>query len=80
MIVTKNLDHFQKKRILGQKTAFSAQNSAFSYATPMKPPFFWLRQTQLNWIISPPYPEVTLDNFGFLVGGRLAAGQAVFWP
>ena len=31
-------------------------------------------------IISPPYPEVTLDNFGFPVGGRLAARRAVFRP
>ena len=66
--------------ILGQKTAFLAQNSAFFYATPMKPPFFWLRRTQINWIISPPYPEVTLDIFGFLVGSGLATWQAVSWP
>ena len=26
------------------------------------------------------YPEVTLDNFGFPVGGRLAARRAVFQP
>ena len=50
------------------------------YATPMKPPFFLLGRTQLNGIISPPYPEVTLDNFSFLVGGLLAAWQAVSWP
>ena len=31
-------------------------------------------------IISPPYPEVTLDNFGFPVGGRLGARRAVFRP
>ena len=49
----------------------------------MKPPFFRVRRTQLNGIISPPYPEVTLDNFGFPVGGRLAARRAqkrCFWP
>ena len=39
-MVTKNLDDFQKKWISGQKTAFLARNSAFFYATPMKPPFF----------------------------------------
>ena len=33
-----------------------------------------------NGIISPPYPEVTLDNFSFPTGGRLAAWRAVFWP
>ena len=46
----------------------------------MKPQFFWLGQTQLDGIISPPYPEVTVDDFGFLVGGRLAARRAVFRP
>ena len=64
----------------GCRGQFFAQISAYFYATPMKPPFFWLGQAQLNGIISPPYPEVTLDNFGFLVGGRLAARRAVFWP
>ena len=59
---------------------FFAQISAYFYATPMKPPFFWLGRTQLNGIISPPYPEVTLDNFGFLVGVRSAARRAVFRP
>ena len=69
-----------KKWILGQKTAFSARNSAFFYATPMKPPFFRLGRSRLNGIISPLYPEVTLDTFGFPVGGRLAAWRAVSWP
>ena len=69
-----------KKWILGQKTAFSARNSAFFYATPMKPPFFRLRRSRLNGIISPPYPEVTLDTFGFPVNGRLAARRTVSWP
>ena len=69
-----------KKWILGQKTAFLARNSAFFYATPMKPPFFQLKRSRLNGIISPPYPEVTLDTFSFPVGGRLAAWLAVSWP
>ena len=30
--------------------------------------------------ISPTYPEVTLDTFGFPVGGRLAARWPVFRP
>merc|ERR1712112_698378 len=33
-----------------------------------------------NGILSPPYPEVTLDNFSFLVGGRSAARRPVFRP
>ena len=46
----------------------------------MKPPFFRLGRSRLNGIISPLYPEVTLDTFGFPVGGRLAAWRAVLWP
>ena len=65
---------------MGQKTAFSARNSAFFYATPMKPPFFRLGRSRLNGIISPPYPEVTLDTFSFWVGGRSAARRAVLQP
>ena len=45
-----------------------------------KSAFFGVGRTRLNGIISPPYPEVTLDNFGFPVGGRLAARRAVFQP
>ena len=70
----------EKKWILGRKTAFLARKSAFSYATPIQPPFFGVRQIQPNGIITPPHPEVTLDNFGFPVGGRLAARRAVFRP
>ena len=36
----------------------------------------WIQPTG---IISPPYLEVTLDNFTFLAGGCLAARWAVFW-
>ena len=43
------------------------------------PTFSGLRRTRLNGIISPPYPEVTLNTFGFPVGGRLAARRAVSW-
>ena len=45
-----------------------------------KPQFFGLRRTRLNEIITFPCPEVTLDTFGFLVGARLGARRAVFWP
>ena len=43
-------------------------------------PFFGLRRTQLNGIITSPYPEATLDTFGFPVGAHLAARRAVLWP
>ena len=64
----------------GRRGSFLARKSAFFYATPMKPPFFRVRRTgpdRTGPIISPPYPEVTLDNFGFLVGGRLAASGPI---
>merc|ERR1712077_102219 len=48
----------------------------YAYITPI----FWVGRTRLNGIITPTYPEVTLDNFGFPVGGRLAARWAVFQP
>ena len=50
------------------------------YAIPIKPPFFRLRRTWLNGSISPPYPEVTLDNFSFPVDSHLAARLVVLWP
>ena len=64
----------------GPKKFIFDPNSAFFYATPMKPPFLWLGQSRLNGMTTPPYPEGTLDTFGFLVGGRLATRRAVSWP
>ena len=69
-----------KKMDLGPKNCILTKNSAFFYATPMKPPFFWLGRSRLNGMTTPPYPEGTLDTFGFLVGGRLAARRAVSRP
>ena len=43
-------------------------------------PIFGVRRIRPNGILSPPYPEVTLDNFGFLVGNCLAAWWAIFQP
>ena len=80
MVVTNKVGQFPKKWISGQKTAFLTRNSAFFYATPMKPPFLWLGQSRLNGMTTPPYPEGTLDTFGFLVDGRLATRRAVSWP
>ena len=51
-MVTKKLDAFGKKMDFGPKNCIFGQK--FCYATPMKPPFFWLRRTRLNGIISPP--------------------------
>jgi len=43
-------------------------------------PIFGLRWTQLNGIITSPHHEVTLDNFGFLVGAQSIAWRAVIRP
>ena len=54
--------------------------SPFFHATPILPPFFGVRWIRPNRILGPPYPEVTLDNFSFPVGGLSAARRAVFRP
>ena len=41
---------------------------------------FWVRQIQLNRIINPLYPKVTLDTFGFLENTHLAGWRVVLWP
>ena len=41
-------------------------------------PIFRAQAGPSQEITSPLYPEVTLDTFGFPVGGRLAARRAVF--
>merc|ERR1719264_2233128 len=64
----------------GRRGPFLARKSAFPHATPTQPPFFGVRRTRLNGIISPPYPEATLDNPGFPAGGRSAARRAALRP
>ena len=59
---------------------FFALNSAIFLPYTYETPISWLERTRLNRIISPPYPEVTLDNFSFPVGGPLASRRAVFRP
>ena len=55
MVVTNKVGQFPKKKwIPGQKTAFFTRNSAFFYATPMKPPFLWLGRSRLNGMTTPP--------------------------
>ena len=51
---------------------------SFFYATLHITHFFGLKQAELNGIISSPYPQVTLDAFGFPVGARSTTQQAVF--
>ena len=79
--VGRNSGELQKMQFLGIQSYHlrSARICIFLRYTHI-PPFFGVRRTRLNGIIIPPYPEVTLDTFGFPVGGRLAAGWAVFRP
>ena len=72
-----HIEGFPLSVLLSEKVVCA---SAFFSLTPIKPPFFWLGWTRLNGTMSPSYPEVPLDNFGFPVGGRLAARRAVFQP
>ena len=51
---------------------FWPRNLHFFNATTIKPPVFGVRWIQLNGIISPLYPKVTLDAFGFPVDAHLA--------
>ena len=62
---------------LPKMALFWAKNASFSMLC-LYNPYFGLRQTQLNGIISSPYPQVTLDAFGFLVCAPSAAWKAVF--
>ena len=41
---------------------------------------FWTPTDFSNIKISSPYPKLSLGNFEFLAGRRLAQAQAFFWP
>ena len=62
----------KKHCIFGPKISFFLRYTHITH-------FFGLKQTRLYGIISSPYPQVTLDTFGFPVDVRSAAQQAVFW-
>ena len=67
------MDFGPKKCIFGPKFCIFLR---YTYETPI-----FLGQTHRTGLITcPPYPEVTLDTFGFPVGGRLATRRAVSWP
>ena len=63
----------------GQKTLYFWPKISFFLRYAHVTHFFGLKQTRLNGIISSPYPQVTLDTFGFPVDVRSAAQQVVFW-
>ena len=77
----KNLEYIPIIWFWGQKTLyFWPKNQFFFLRYAHITHFFGLKQTRLNGIISSPYPQVTLDTFGFTVDVRSAAQQAVLWP
>ena len=81
MMVTKNLEYVPIIWLWGQKTLyFWPKNQFFFLRYNHITNFFGFRQIRLNGIISSPYPQVTLDTFGFSVDVRSAVQQAVFWP
>ena len=80
MMVTKNLDDFQKKMDFGPKNCIFGPKFCIFLRYTYETPIFLAQTDRTGPIISPPYPEVTLDNFGFPVDGRLGARRAGFWP
>ena len=79
MMVTKNLDDFRKKMDFGPKNCIFGPKFCIFLRYTYETPIFSGQTHRTGLITCPPYPEVTLDTFGFPVGGRLATRRAVFW-
>ena len=71
--ISKKMDFWPKNFIFDPKFCVFLR---YAYETTL----FWLGRSRLNGMTTPPYPEVTLDTFGFPLGARLAARRAVLWP
>ena len=80
MMVTKKLDAFGKKMDFGPKNCIFGPKFCIFLRYTYETTLFWLGRSRLNGMTTPPYPEVTLDTFGFPVGARLATRRAVLWP
>ena len=80
MVVTKEIGRVRKKMDLGPKNCIFDQKFCIFLRYTYETTLFWLGRSRLNGMTTPPYPEVTLDTFGFPVGARLAARRAVLWP
>ena len=78
MMVTKNLDDFRKKLDFGPKNCIFGPKFCIFLRYTYETPIFSGQTHRTGLITCPPYPEVTLDTFGFPVGGRLATRRAVF--
>ena len=79
-MVTKNLDDFQKKMDFGPKNCIFGPKFCIFLRYTYETPIFSGQTHRTGLITCPPYPEVTLDTFGFPVDGRLAARRAVSRP
>ena len=64
----------------GPKNCIFGPNFCIFLRYTHETPIFWGQTHRTGLITCPPYSEVTLDTFGFPVGGRLAARRAVFRP
>ena len=80
MMVPKNLDDIRKKMDFGPKNCIFGPKFCIVLRYTYETPIFSGQTHRTGLITCPPYPEVTLDTFGFLVGGRLAARRAVSRP
>merc|ERR1739846_301437 len=80
MMVTKNLDDFRKKMDFGPKNCIFGPKFCIFLRYTYETPIFSGQTHRTGLITCPPYPEVTLDTFGFPVDGRLAARRAVSRP
>ena len=80
MMVTKNLDDFRKKMDFGPKNCIFGPKFCIFLRYTYETPIFSGQTHRTGLITCPPYPEVTLDTFGFPVGAHSAVRQAVVWP
>ena len=65
---------------MATRAQFWPKNRDLFTLCPYNTHFFLVRRIWLNRIIGPPHPQLTLGNFDFPVGGRLAAWRALFRP
>ena len=76
----KKFGRFPKKMDFGPKNCIFGPKFCIFLRYTYETPIFSGQTHRTGLITCPPYPEVTLDTFGFPVDGRLAARRAVSWP
>ena len=68
----KKFGRFPKKMDFGPKNCIFGPKFCIFLRYTYETPIFSGQTHRTGLITCPPYPEVTLDTFGFLVGGRSA--------